>query len=417
MADVKNLEQGVANLALDNQNIIKPEITFKEYNIKSNLIENEIQIKLPTPECLEKLINSNIVKDLIYYDKKKHESFIESSIDENGEKLIMDFDKFSVTINKTVLPLIILYLGGINSTKYIADILENSDLKSPEDSGFIENVRDYSEYINKNVFYLTTNLEFTDIDLLFKCLNEIGIIINTDNQNIIYRNIKDSVMAIDKNKICVIIAASNTFWIKSERATINGTNYDLKLNNYNKLFFNTKFIKDFLNKITKHPRCYFGIISSMTRKNLKAAIDGVITQFKPYFPEKYLSIDQDYHERIQSTENKKKPTFFRDMDQIINLLKTKEKIDYFNINNIIILESEPDKIHDNTKNNSILVNVFSEQYLEYDQRQKSKIDMEGQKVIEYVRNLLENCGADVREYINKNQLKSDSKNDDNSENK
>lgn len=417
MTDLKNLEQDVGNLALDEQNVIKPEITFKDYNIKSTLIEGEKSFTLPTPECLEKLINSNIVKDLINYDKKKHESFIESSIVENEEKLIMDFDKFSGTINKTVLPLIILYLGGINESNFIGDILESSELKNPEENGFIENVRDYSEYINRNVFYLTTNLEFTDIDLLFKCLNEIGIIINTDNQNVIYRNIKDSVMAIDKNKICVIIAASNTFWIKSERATINGTNYDLKLNNYNKLFFNNKFIKDFLNKITKHPRCYFGIISSMARKNLKPAIDGVITQFKPYFPEKYFSIDQDYHERIESTEHKKKPTFYRDMDQIINLLKTKEKIDYFNINNIIILESEPDKIHENTKNNSILVNVFSEQYLEYDQRQKSKIDMEGQKVIEYVWNLLDNCGADVREYISKNQLKSDSKNDGNTENK
>ena len=407
MTDTNNLEQGVANLTIEDQNNINTAVTFKDYNIKSNLIEDEKSFYLPTPESLEKVINSNIIKDLISYDKKKYESFIESTIVENNEKLEIDFNKLSVTINKSILPLIILYLGGINEKNFIGDILESeeTDAKNPEDDCFIEKVKDYTDYLYKNIFYLTYNLQFSDINLLFKCLNEIGIIINTNNTNVIFRTIKDSVMAIDKNKICVIIAASNTFWIKSERSTINGTNYDLKLNNYNKLFFNNNFIKNFLCKITKHPRCYFGIISSMARKNLKPAIDGLIIQFKSDFPQKYFSIDQEYHERIDSTEKKGKPTFYRDMKQIINLLKTKEKIDYFDSNNIIILESEPDKMQDNTKNNSILVNVFSEQYLEYDQKQKSKIDMEGQKVIDYVWNLLDNCATDVREYINKVQLK------------
>ena len=55
---------------------------------------------------------------------------------------------------------------------------------------------------------------------------------------------------MEKNKILILIAPSNNFWVKSEKDTINGQNYDIKLNNYdngkNRIFYNKKFIKKFL---------------------------------------------------------------------------------------------------------------------------------------------------------------------------
>ena len=39
---------------------------------------------------------------------------------------------------------------------------------------------------------------------------------------------------------------------------------------------------------------------------------------KDKFPNKYCMIDQEYHVRIEPKEKKGKPTFYRDMEKIIN---------------------------------------------------------------------------------------------------
>ena len=54
-----------------------------------------------------------------------------------------------------------------------------------------------------------------------------------------------------------------------------------------------------------------------------------------------------------------------------------------------------------TKANSFMMNVFNEQYLESNEKQRKVIDLEGDKAINFIMNLLENCTDDIREYINR----------------
>ena len=369
---------------------------FKEYKIISNVI-SKILI-LPTPENLEKLFSQNSIRNLVKYDKQKHESFL---VDSEGITLL-NFNKFSKQPNIAILTSILIYLGALNYYNYFPDLVDIDTTDNPEDENYIENMTSYIEYLNMNQCYLTYNLSFKDIDLLFDCLNEIGIIIPKDNSNIYYSNIKDKILG-NKNKILILVAASNNFWVKSEKTIINKTEYDIKLNSYNNIFYNTNFTESFFKKITTHPRCYFGIISSMDLKNINKAINGLSIKFYDCFPKKYFVIDKSYH--IVIKEDGKKDTYFRDMSKIKNYLK-RNKFDFFDEKNIIILESAKEKIQQNTKNNSLLVNLFDEQYLEIDQKVKSKIDNDGEDVINYLIKLLENCGGDVREYIVKNSRNS-----------
>ena len=115
---------------------------------------------------------------------------------------------------------------------------------------------------------------------------------------------------------------------------------------------------------------------------------------------------------------KKKSSFFRDMQKIKEHLKKEKNTDNnkkkdnseeinfenFDEKNIIILESEPDKMSDDTKSNSIFVNLFSEEYLEKNEQEREAIDIDGNKVINYLYILLENCTDDIRDYIHRNKI-------------
>ena len=184
-----------------------------------------------------------------------------------------------------------------------------------------------------------------------------------------------------------------------------------------------------MSKIARHPRCNLGIISSMNYRNLKHCWEALEKQFSQDCPKKVIVIDQNDHEQIMLDPNKKKMSYFRNMKKIIGHLKRlKEKeiktqikkkvigedtqdtvaeeendIECFNEKNIIILESEEDKAGPDTKSNSYMMNVFNEQYLESNEKQRKDIDLEGDKAINFIMNLLENCTDDIRQYINRNK--------------
>ena len=174
-----------------------------------------------------------------------------------------------------------------------------------------------------------------------------------------------------------------------------------------------------MKKIAKHPRCCFGIISSMTYRNLKNCWDGLEKQFTNECPKNVIFIEQNDHEKIQLDPKSKKLSFFRSMKKIIEHLSAEKKKELkkknyddesennfqcFNEKNILIVESEEDKIGEDNKNNSIFVSVFSEKYLESDEQKKLAIDLEGDKSIKYIYKLLETCNDDIREYINRNKI-------------
>ena len=405
----------------ENENTKKnPDVELKEYQIQSKFFdEGDEHIKsftLPTIESLEKLCSLALVKDILTFDKEKYKSHF-------NENNILNLDKVESIKNKELVPYVLIFIGGINSSNDIFDFFEET-INNPDEASFIDNSTDYFQYLNSIIDYLKSvgklDVSFTS-DLLFNALDEIGINIHKDDKNVLYRNINDAFLSMEKNKILVILAPSNNFWVKSEKNTINEQNYDIKLNNHSNIFYNKKFIKKFFEKVTNHPRCSFGLLCSMNYKNLKNCWDGLEKQFSKECPKKVILFDQKDHEEIMLDPNKKKPTFLRKMSKIIEHLKKEKQMEdkkkgryeneeeagdnvlYFSEKNILILESEMEKM-DDTKPNSIFVNLFSEQYLGFDEKGKEAIDLEGDKVINYINKLFENCHDDIRIYINKNKI-------------
>ena len=406
----------------ENENTKKnPDVELKEYQIQSKFFdEGDEHIKsftLPTIESLEKLCSLALVKDILTFDKEKYKSYF-------NENNILNLDKVESIKNKELVPYVLIFIGGINSSNDIFDFFVEEAINNPDEASFIDNSTDYFQYLNSIIDYLKSvgklDVSFTS-DLLFNALDEIGINIHKDDKNVLYRNINDAFLSMEKNKILVILAPSNNFWVKSEKNTINEQNYDIKLNNHSNIFYNKKFIKKFFEKVTNHPRCSFGLLCSMNYKNLKNCWDGLEKQFSKECPKKVILFDQKDHEEIMLDPNKKKPTFLRKMSKIIEHLKKEKQMEdkkkgryeheeeagdnvlYFSEKNILILESEMEKM-DDTKPNSIFVNLFSEQYLGFDEKGKEAIDLEGDKVINYINKLFENCHDDIRIYINKNKI-------------
>ena len=397
---------------------------FSQFYEKNDEDETAKEIDLPTPESLEKLCSPPMIKDLVTFDLQKFKSFFEEQKEENTNDVIsvLNLDKISSIKNGDILPFVIIFIGGINSTTDIYTYFDET-VKNPSEECYVDNSFSYLEYLNSFIDYLKNSenisIAINQMELLFNALDELGVNIHRNNKNVLYRNIKDSFFSMEKNKILVILAPSNNFWIKSPKSTINEQNYDIKLNNYNNIFYHKKFIKKFLEKVTKHPRCVFGLICSMSFKNLKNCWDGLEKQFSDICPKKVIFFDQKDHEVIMIDPNKKKPQFFRKMQKILEHLKkdkeqnnkNKDKdqeggdnVEYFNEKNIIILESEEDKMED-TKNNSVYVNLFSEEYLEKDKQGQEAEDINGDRAINYIKKLLENCCDDIRDYISKHKIK------------
>jgi len=419
---------------MESENEIKPNplVELQEYKIISQLFDkNEddqtysINILLPTPESLDKLCNQQIVKDVLNFNLEKYKSYFEEQNSENQEeiKMILNLDKNTSIRSKDLLPHILIFIGGMNSENTLYDFFEGLNIQTEDQC--IDNAENYFVYLLKFLDFLKKEEKFSipinQMDSLFSSLDELGINIPRKDTNVLYRSIKDSFFAMNKNKILVLVAPSHNFWIKSEKNSIKEQLYDLKLNNYSNIFYNKKFIQKFLKKIAKHPRCCFGIISSMTYKNLKNCWDGLEKQFTNECPKNVIFIEQNDHEKIQLDPNNKKLSFFRSMKKIIEHLSAEKKkelkkkncvtdnetesnYENFKEKNILIVESEEDKVAEDNKNNSIFVSVFSEKYLESDEQKKLAIDLEGDKAINYIYKLLETCNDDIREYINKNRI-------------
>ena len=427
-SEEQDIEETLSNVSLsekEKSRTTKIDIDLFEYTVISKHfgedIDNNQLIYLPTPESLQNLTNISLLKDLVKYDMKKYKSLFTpqskaQSVRENEEnelessfeeKIILDLDQVPSIQDISMVSIVLVFLGGINSQNDICIIFPNETPQIPEEKCSIDNCLNYAQYIFNTVLYLKRqqiSFPFSDMNLLFKSLEAIGITIIQDNKSVLYRNIKDSFMSLSDNKILIILAPSNNFWVKSEKNIINGVNYDKKLNNYCNIFYNKKFIKKFLTLIANHPRCNLCLMSSMTHKNLKAAIDGLDVQFNKFLPKKFSIISQGDHDVIRPLNKKEMPLFFRNMEKIIGHLKQKDKWDYFDEKNIIILEGDKNKITEGTMGNTILSNLFSEEYLMCDKNKKLEVEKEGDKMIKYVVNLLENCSVDIREYLSQNSF-------------
>ena len=427
-SEEQDLEESLSNISIsekDKSRKTKFEVDLFEYTVISKYFgedsDNSQLIYLPTPESLQRLTSTHLLKDMVKYDmnkynslfKRQNQSQIENENEENElgssfeEKIILDLDKIPTIQDISMVSIILVFLGGINSQNDIYMIFPNDMPQNPEEGCFIDNCGNYAYYIFNTVLYLKRQqitFPLSDMKLLFKSLEELGITFKQDNKSVIYRNIKDCFMSLLDNKILIILAPSNNFWVKSEKNVLNGINYDKKLNNFCNIFYNNQFIKKFLTLVVKHPRCNLCLMSSMTQKNLKAAIEGLDIQFNKYLPKKYSVISQGEHDVIKPAMKKEIPQFFRNMEKIISHVKQKDKWDYFDEKNILILEGDKNKITEGTMGNTLISDLFSEEYLLYDKEKKIKAEQEGDKIISYVVNLLENCSTDIRDYLSQNPI-------------
>ena len=419
------LEESTKNLSMnqiENSIKFKLEIEIKECTILSNYFgeeaNNQQSIYLPTPESLFKLINNNSFKEIVKYDQNKYNSIFnrnnnsKNNTENTGNNLdsslndtiILDMNKLTFIPDVSVLSLILVFLGGINTQTDIYIIFPNEVFsENPDKSCFIDNSANYEYYIYNIIQYLKKqqiNFPYSYFNSLFECLEEIGIYFLKDIKSVLYSNIKDSFMSLIVNKILIILAPSNNFWLKSEKNVINNENYDKKLNNYCNIFYNKTFIKKFLTLIGKHPRCNICLISSMTKNNLKETIDGLDIEINKLLPQKFSVISQGEHDVIKS--EKGIPKFFRNMEKIIQHLKLKDKWDFFDEENIIIIEGDKNKITEGTSKNTLVSNFFCEENFISGQTKKEEIERNGDKIIKYLLNLLENCVIDIREYLIKN---------------
>ena len=374
---------------------------LKEYTIRSRISEDK-KFYLPTPENLLELFNLNIIKDQIYYDMEKYKSHFKVE----NEETIIDFTNVQHLLNNKILNSILFFLGAINIENDIyefeGDVEEDEDeIKEPiSEELLFENSLNYIHYLQNNIQLLTKNIAFMDINYAIKSLQEIGINIIPDNKNTLYRQLKDKIMSLPENKILVLITPSNNFYVKTEKNSINDINYDFKINNITKLFLNNDFIQKFITKIANHPRCHFGLLSSMIQKNLKTANSGILTMYSTLYPRHYSLIDQRSHDGLDLDKKGVIPKFFRNLELILKHVKTKDKLYCFNKTNVLIIESKDFKISESTKENTINVSVFNEELIRKPNEERKKILLEkGDKLINYVYELLENCPNDVRDYI------------------
>ena len=398
-----------------------PDVELKTYQVISKFFEKDEEGKskikeydLPTPESLQKLCDAQVVKNRLNFDIQKYSSYFEE------DKL--NLDKIDSIKDVDMAKMLIMFLGYINSRNDIYSLYEEDVINYPNEKMFIDHMQNFSIYLDYCIDYLKSSNKYlntiTDLDTFMKILSDVGIIIENKEKNDLFTQIKqDLFLSQEKNKILILLAPSNNFWIKSEKAQINDQNYDKKLNNYSNIFYNKGFIKKFLQQIVKDPRCNFGLISSMTYRNLKAcwdALEKLDNQINELCPKNIIYIDQNLHGSIVEDQKSKKKTFFRDMNKILEYLKSnkgkkkdndEDNTGYFDENNILILESEPDKMTDSTRNNTIRLNVFNEEYLQKDEKGKKATDLEVDKFLQYLEKLLKDCGEDIRSYIKQNPFK------------
>ena len=391
-----------------------PEVILKKYEIITNYLEKdddkEKQFDLPTPQSIQKLCEPQIVKDLLTFDIDKYSSCFE------GDKL--NLNKIESIKDAEMTKFLLMFLGYINSKNDIYSLYDDDSMHNPDEKSYIDNSSNYLVYLNMCIDYLKQNDKFlntlTDIDILLKILSDVGITIHKEDKNDLFTKIKkDLFLSNENNKILILLAPSNNFWIKSEKTVINDINYDKKLNNYSNIFYNKKFIKKFLEQVVSNPRCNFGLISSMTYKNLKAcweALGKIDNEINELYPKNITYIDQNLHDQSQEDPKNKKKSFFRNMNKIIEYLKKDKKnknndqdnTGYFKETNILILESELDKMTDTTRYNTIRLNIFNEEFLQKDEKGKTAIELETDKFIQYLVKLLNNCDQDIRAYIKEN---------------
>lgn len=376
--------------------------TFKEFQIITNVV-GEFKIYLP----LEISDFLNISEDLTgkeFLDFQTFSKFFDFS------KNTIDMSSNPFISNKMILQSIFAFLGSINENNDYLKFTSDEYIVI-EKENYIQNFleRSFRDYIEKNISIIFSNFKVKDYELMINSLKFIGVRIdfkieNTSEtsklsiHNSLYLKMRNYVLS--HNKLLILVAASNNFWIKSEKITIGTVSYDRKINNYSHIFMNWDFVKKFYDRIANHPRCIVGFLNSMQKKNLLGCVETIGIRLKNFT--KYLLFDQDCHDN--NAPSNSKPIFVRNMEKIKSKCKSSGCDTEINETNLIILESESDKITTGTKSNSLIVNLFSEDFMTYTPEEKENFRNSVEKLLNYLEILLNESDCDMREWIANNPL-------------
>jgi hypothetical protein len=394
------MENTFASLSLKEHK--KFSFTMNEVTVKTKLSSNDYKVHIPN-EIIEFISDDeNFTREsysIIDEDKLKNTLF--STLEEGEGKLNshIDLTKNPYIIDKMILKAIFGFLGSVNEKNDFTQFTSDDYLSNIEKENFIESFgeKTFTNYLNANIPIIFSTFKMKDLEPFTKAIKFLGVDLeknslnNTSTINPILTSIKKFVMA--KNKLLVVITPSNNFWIKSEKITIGTKNYDKKINNYSMIFYNWNLIQKFYDRLGSHPRLTIGFLNSMVKKNLQPCIDAIPIGVKNFT--KYVLFDQDSHDNTHPTG---KPNFVRNLDKMKSKCKHYEDGN-FNESNMVILESEHDKISESSKNNSLNMNVFSEQYMTFTPEESLEFDLKTEKILSYLEKMLNEVEGDIREYL------------------
>jgi hypothetical protein len=376
--------------------------TFVEVSIKSKVTSNDFKVFIPR-EIIDYICDdenfSREADEFTLVDKLKLKQILWSKDDE-GEPSSIDLRENPHITDKMILKDIFGFLGSVNSKNDFTQFTSDDYLSNTPQENFIENIsqqeKRFTHYLDKNIPIIFSTFKMKDMEPFIKALKFIGIDLeqkytSESLSNPILTKIRNFVMT--KNKILLVITPSNNFWIKSEKITIGTKNYDKKINNYSMIFYNWNFIQKFYDRLGGHPRLTIGFLNSMVKKNLQPCIDAIPIMVKNFT--RYILFDQDCHDNTNSSG---KPNFVRNFEKMKSKCKHYEEGN-FNETNILVLESESEKITEGSKNNSLPMNVFSEQYMTFTPEELREFDKKTEKILDYLEKMLNECEGDIREYI------------------
>ena len=338
-------------------------------NERSKLLPNLSVITIPKEENLLKM------KNIFQFDK---EFSLEQTIKQ----------AFSQCSYLNLLEAFLNLIGCINEENEV--LLKNKKNLSFHKLSQYSECNDYHKYLSDNLDFIFKSFKAKELHQFKGFLEELKIDLSLEINSFLYLTIRNYVW--NNDKILLLLTGNGLTWLKHQNTCINKHFYDMEINKFNRIYFNSKLLTSKLYSLINHPRIDLGFISSMANKNISLCLNSIRLKFNIKDKASMLILHQDDHFKDDTNE---KPEFARSLDKIIQ--KT-----HYNETNLIIVESEKDKVKENSKTdkNSVYVKYeFNAEYFKLSNEKKEEIDSYYSKLIDSIIDLIENNEGDVREQI------------------
>jgi len=312
----------------------------------------------------------------------------------------LDFSQYSKNFLSEVI--ILIMLGFLNNRNKQFSFFKNLFINDlPEECYLSQNIqqRTYTEYILEALDYLPfENYSIENVKKLKDCIFKMGFIIDEK----IFKKI-EKLTYFNFDKILIILTPGDNLWFKTDKPCINNQNYERKYDGKDiYVFYNWELIKQFMDKIGSHPRCKIGLLSSLSKTNLKENFDLILNKEilkENSFLNDFYLFDEESHEKIENRYDNNLILFKRSLNKITE--KIEDKL-MFSEKKILILESEENKC-DSIMENVIMMNCFSEEILKSDGISRQRINNLIEYLINYILNMLDSDSIiDVQKYLKEN---------------